>query len=143
MTDFGIASVMDGSTELTTSQGILGTPTYMAPEMIDGGQTGPPADVYAAGRDLRQSRAGTGGCMVSTAGGYTPDGAKMPDALYATACDGSAGQQWVVASSTRFGQAFRNVGTGKCLDSDQESPNGTGYQAYTLPCSGNNYQNWT
>ncbi|WP_255354302.1 serine/threonine-protein kinase, partial [Frankia sp. ACN1ag] len=57
---------------------------------------------------LRFRNLHTGTCMVSTAGGYTADGTAMPDALYATTCDGSAGQQWVVASSTRFGQAFRN-----------------------------------
>uniref|UniRef100_UPI0027DECF81 serine/threonine-protein kinase n=1 Tax=Frankia gtarii TaxID=2950102 RepID=UPI0027DECF81 len=92
---------------------------------------------------LRLRNVHTGTCLASNAGGYTADGAKLPDSLYATACDGSAAQQWELASSTRFGQAFRNAGTGKCLDSNQSSPNGTGYQAYTLPCSGNNYQNWT
>ncbi|MCM3922724.1 RICIN domain-containing protein, partial [Frankia sp. AiPs1] len=92
---------------------------------------------------LRLRNLHTGTCMASAAGGHTADGTAIPDSLYATACDGSAGQQWVAGSSTRFGQAFRNAGTGKCLDSNQTSPNGTGYQAYTLPCSGNNYQNWT
>ncbi|MCM3886809.1 serine/threonine-protein kinase, partial [Frankia sp. R82] len=48
VTDFGIASVV-GSTRLTTSQDVFGTPTYMAPEMVNSAQTGPPADVYAAG----------------------------------------------------------------------------------------------
>ncbi|CAJ63931.1 putative Serine/threonine protein kinase pkaA (protein kinase A) [Frankia alni ACN14a] len=92
---------------------------------------------------LRFRNLHTGTCMASAAGGHTADGTQIPDSLYATTCDGSAGQQWAVASSTRFGQAFRNVATGNCLDSNHESPNGTGYQAYTLPCSGNNYQNWT
>ncbi|WP_261574563.1 serine/threonine-protein kinase, partial [Frankia gtarii] len=49
ISDFGIAGLMNASTRLTTRQGILGTPLYMAPEMIEEGVAGPPADVYAAG----------------------------------------------------------------------------------------------
>lgn len=49
ISDFGIAGLMGASTRLTTRQGILGTPLYMAPEMIEEGVAGPPADVYAAG----------------------------------------------------------------------------------------------
>ncbi|MGF7233773.1 MAG: RICIN domain-containing protein, partial [Frankia sp.] len=92
---------------------------------------------------LRLRNGHWGNCLTSKAGGYNAEGVQYPDGLYMIACDGTSSQQWVVASSTRFGQAFRNVGTGKCLDSNQQSPEGKGYQAYMLPCNGGNYQNWT
>jgi len=48
LTDFGIARVIDAAS-LTTPHSIIGTPHYMAPEVIDGGDAGPAADVYALG----------------------------------------------------------------------------------------------
>ncbi|EFC82032.1 protein kinase [Parafrankia sp. EUN1f] len=47
VTDFGIAKLFDGSG--TTTSGIAGTPAYMAPEQIEGGQLGPWTDLYALG----------------------------------------------------------------------------------------------
>ena len=49
VTDFGIARLTDGSTSLTKMSGILGTPDYMAPEMIERGTVGPAADIYSCG----------------------------------------------------------------------------------------------
>jgi len=54
--DFGIASVV-GERERTTT-GLLGTPWYMAPELISHGRSGPEADVYAAGIVLYELLAG-------------------------------------------------------------------------------------
>ncbi|AGL17622.1 serine/threonine-protein kinase [Actinoplanes sp. N902-109] len=48
LTDFGIAQVLDGP-GLTTPHVVVGTPHYMAPEAISGGEAAPPADVYALG----------------------------------------------------------------------------------------------
>jgi predicted Ser/Thr protein kinase len=44
--DFGIAHAAD-STRLTQTGMIIGTPGYMAPEIIDGGSPGPAVDIYA------------------------------------------------------------------------------------------------
>jgi serine/threonine protein kinase len=48
LTDFGIAHVLDGP-GLGTPHVVVGTPQYMAPEAISGGEADPAADVYALG----------------------------------------------------------------------------------------------
>jgi serine/threonine-protein kinase len=48
LTDFGIARVLD-EPGMTTSGAVIGTPNYMAPELIEGGLPGPAVDVYALG----------------------------------------------------------------------------------------------
>jgi serine/threonine-protein kinase len=49
LTDFGIAKVVGGNDTLVTSDGVIGTPVYMAPEQAQGGELTPAVDVYAAG----------------------------------------------------------------------------------------------
>jgi serine/threonine-protein kinase len=48
LTDFGIARAQD-NTALTTPGGILGTPSYLAPEQVLGQPATPRSDVYALG----------------------------------------------------------------------------------------------
>jgi hypothetical protein len=58
VTDFGLAK--HGSSNLTGSGAILGTPSYMAPEQAGGGakEVGPAADVYALGALLYECLTG-------------------------------------------------------------------------------------
>ncbi|HVV18081.1 MAG TPA: serine/threonine-protein kinase, partial [Pseudonocardiaceae bacterium] len=48
LTDFGIA-LLTGTNRLTSTNEIIGTPAYLAPEQILGAEVGPAADVYALG----------------------------------------------------------------------------------------------
>lgn len=49
--DFGIAKIWD-TTTLTSTGALLGTPCYMAPEQIEGGEVGEQVDVFALGTIL-------------------------------------------------------------------------------------------
>jgi eukaryotic-like serine/threonine-protein kinase len=48
ITDFGIAHAV-GSTPLTSTGMVMGTPGYIAPERVSGAQAGPASDLYALG----------------------------------------------------------------------------------------------
>jgi serine/threonine protein kinase len=56
--DFGIARAADLES-LTATGGLHGTPGYMAPEQIEGSETGTPADVFALGACLVYATTGT------------------------------------------------------------------------------------
>jgi serine/threonine protein kinase len=49
--DFGLAAI-EGAERLTRSNGFVGTPAYLAPELIRGVPAGPASDVYALGATL-------------------------------------------------------------------------------------------
>ncbi|MGI8938948.1 MAG: serine/threonine-protein kinase [Iamia sp.] len=48
LTDFGVARIVDGAT-LTRPTQLIGTPDYVAPELVAGRQPSPAADIYALG----------------------------------------------------------------------------------------------
>ncbi|MEC9443317.1 MAG: serine/threonine-protein kinase [Myxococcota bacterium] len=54
--DFGFAKAFDDDSgnELTNAQTLVGTPAYMAPELVHKQNVGPPADVYAMGLMLAE-----------------------------------------------------------------------------------------
>ncbi len=56
--DFGISAVV-GESDIGPDGSLLGTPAYLSPERLDGGQVSPATDVYALGLLLYQSLSGT------------------------------------------------------------------------------------
>ncbi|WP_051301361.1 protein kinase domain-containing protein [Actinomadura rifamycini] len=57
--DFGISLAVEG-TRLTVTGAALGTPGFMAPEQLRGGDTGPAGDVFALGAVLAHAATGDG-----------------------------------------------------------------------------------
>ncbi|WP_327106423.1 serine/threonine-protein kinase [Nonomuraea glycinis] len=55
--DFGIASALD-SLSVTASGAVVGTPGYLAPEVLEGGVVGPEADVFSFGATLAYAATG-------------------------------------------------------------------------------------
>jgi len=55
--DFGISALI-GASDVTPEGGLLGTPAYLAPERLEGGQVSPATDVYALGLLLYRALTG-------------------------------------------------------------------------------------
>ncbi len=59
--DFGIAALLDGSTgRITRTGSVLGTAAYMSPELVNGQDVGPRADLYALGCIMHEMFSGRG-----------------------------------------------------------------------------------
>lgn len=65
--DFGIAGGLDHDESLTPASLAIGSPSYMAPEQINGGEAGPAADLFAWGATMVYAATGapafTGGSI--------------------------------------------------------------------------------
>jgi eukaryotic-like serine/threonine-protein kinase len=66
LADLGIGKATEG-TRITREGSVLGTPSYMAPEQLEGGTAGPPADIYALAAVAFEALAG-----VKAVAGKTP-----------------------------------------------------------------------
>lgn len=58
LTDFGLAKPMDGSSDLTLSGQMVGTPAYLSPEVAAGSEGGASSDGYAIGAVLYEMLTG-------------------------------------------------------------------------------------
>lgn len=59
LTDFGIARTPDDPTTLSDGEGLVGTITYMAPELLDGERATPASDIYSLGAVTYEMLAGS------------------------------------------------------------------------------------
>ena len=59
LADFGVARMLEGSAFLTSAGVLVGTPAYMAPEVLDEGEAGPSVDLYALGVMLYEMLTGS------------------------------------------------------------------------------------
>src|SRR5205814_9449035 len=50
--DFGIAKILDRDEKMTMTGALVGSPAHMAPEIIEGEEAGPEADVFSLGTML-------------------------------------------------------------------------------------------
>lgn len=58
LTDFGIAKIVEGTSQITRTGGIIGTPAYMSPEQIEGKPLDGRSDIYSLGVVLYQMATG-------------------------------------------------------------------------------------
>jgi eukaryotic-like serine/threonine-protein kinase len=87
ITDFGVARALSAAStdeKLTGDAGILGTPEYMAPEQVTGGQVTPATDIYALGVVLYEMVTGelpfVGDTRLATAARRLHEAPPRPDA---------------------------------------------------------------
>ncbi|MBS2027479.1 MAG: serine/threonine protein kinase [Deltaproteobacteria bacterium] len=52
LTDFGIAKILDRDEKMTLTGALVGSPAHMAPEIIEGDEAGPEADIFSLGTIL-------------------------------------------------------------------------------------------
>ena len=98
LTDFGIAKLMEGTTHLTATGGILGTPIYVSPEQGRGETVDGRSDIYSLGVVLYQMV--TARCALS--GGHGHGGHLHAHQRSAALCPVSVCRIWPVLSSRSY-----------------------------------------
>jgi serine/threonine-protein kinase len=71
LSDFGLAKMVEGSPEITKSGHLVGTPLYMAPEMLRGEEIDQRADIYSLGMVLYHMLVGRPGFDTATTSNIT------------------------------------------------------------------------
>lgn len=66
LSDFGLAKMMEGSLDITSSGNLVGTPLYMSPEMLKGEEIDHRADIYSLGMVLYHMLVGRPGFDTTT-----------------------------------------------------------------------------
>jgi hypothetical protein len=137
-----ISIVIFGVTAALTSAAIL-TPRIVSELRGDGGSSQPgsrgagsaanAAAHTALANPMTYVNKHSGDCLDSNAAG---------DA-YVFVCNNGDYQRWNVTRNADGTWTLRNLATNLCLDSDDESKDGTHGALYTMQCNGGDYQHWT
>ncbi|WP_202637896.1 serine/threonine-protein kinase [Bailinhaonella thermotolerans] len=143
LTDFGIARLLDGG-RLTATSVVLGTPDYMAPEVVEGADPTPAADVYAAGLVLYELLTGrspyAGGHPLAVLRRHLTSSPEphpaIPDALWPviTACCGKDPARRPAAAA--LGDSLRAVLAALPGDPSAEPPGAAASPGDTPPSPG-------
>jgi len=117
LADLGIAFAVERATQITRTGTVLGTPSYMAPEQLEGRDVGPVVDVYALGavafEALSGRKARTGSSPVEIATGVATEAA--PDLREAWP-EAPAGAAEVLAAAMAADPAERPRSTGELVE---------------------------
>src|SRR5205085_5073570 len=133
--DFGLARVqahaLDVAHRITQPGALIGTPAYMAPEQLNGGEAGPPADVFAFGVLLYELATGVHPFAAPTALGVTARILEAePRPVESLRPDLPAVVAHVIERCVRKGPAERFASAGEILGALSGSPARAGVSAW-------------
>jgi len=123
--DFGIARNLDDESHLTVTGEMIGSPAYMAPEQISGGEAGAPADIYALGILTFELLAGTPPFTGSTSDVMDKQRFQPPPPLPDLAAAGGVAVARAIAHALSKEAAQRPKTAGQFLAELAEDPEST------------------